>query len=188
MPDEVSPSNSSVAKQPAPIDPTPGLNPGVSEPHFSAWRNFVQAYGVIYTLQRQELDKAIGMQMPWYEVLLHLNEAGGSGLDTSALQESMVYSQSGLSQLLTRMNAEGLLTRRRDDNDRRRVIVNITQAGVVKLGQAAPIHRDGIVEHFTQFLNDDEAVVFAQSLERIIEAGRNSIANQQSIHISDRTA
>lgn len=157
-----------------PTNPTPGLNPGVPEPQFAAWRNFMRAYGVVFAAQRDELASSIGMQMSWYEVLLVLNEVGDDGMDISALQSLTVYSQSGLSQLLTRMSVDGLVERRSDPDDGRKGIVAITDDGIEELRRAAPIHARGIIDHFANHLDDDEARIIAKALQRIIDAGRSN--------------
>ena len=69
--------------------------------------------------------KAAGLPpLAWYEVLVELERAGGCGLRPFALEEALLLPQYGLSRLLARMEAAGLVVRgscpqRRPRPDRR---------------------------------------------------------------------
>ncbi|WP_249137857.1 MarR family winged helix-turn-helix transcriptional regulator [Bradyrhizobium tropiciagri] len=72
--------------------------------------------------------KKLGVTYPQYLVLVVLWERGARGVGdlASALQMDL----GSLSPMLKRLEAKGLVTRRRQPNDERRVLVDLTPKGV----------------------------------------------------------
>ncbi|WP_244549576.1 MarR family winged helix-turn-helix transcriptional regulator [Bradyrhizobium erythrophlei] len=72
--------------------------------------------------------KKLGVTYPQYLVLVVLWERGARGVGdlASALQMDL----GSLSPMLKRLEAKGLVTRRRQPNDERRVLVDLTAKGV----------------------------------------------------------
>jgi DNA-binding MarR family transcriptional regulator len=153
-------------------NPTPKLNPGIEPARFNAWRSFVQSHGVVIWLMSREMMAATQRPLVWFEVLLYLNEAKDGLLTMQQLEDGVTLSQSGLSQLLTRMRRARLIQRVRDRQDARRQFVRITQAGVEELRTMARVHRAGIQRHFADLMSAEEATTVASVFQRILEAGR----------------
>jgi DNA-binding MarR family transcriptional regulator len=86
------------------------------------------------------------------------------------LAQAVLLSKSGLSRLVDRMEEAGLVSRRPCEEDGRGFYVDLTDAGIARLHEAAPVHVRGIIEHFTQLLEQEEAAVLAASLDRIASA------------------
>ena len=150
-------------------NPAAGLNPGVEPTRFEAWRTFMQNYGVITDLMRRRFAETLDLPMVWYEILLHINAGPCRQRAFSELEELMVLSQSGLSQLVSRMEANGLLTRTTDTNDGRRTILMLTDAGADLFAECAAVHRTSINEYFADRLTDEEAAIIASAFGRILE-------------------
>jgi DNA-binding MarR family transcriptional regulator len=151
-----------------PYDPASPLNPGVEPVHFEAWRTYVQTYGVIADLIRRRFAEALDLPLMWYEILLHVNSSERGQRPFGELEELIVFSQSGLSQLVTRMEAQDLLRRDADPDDARRTVVVLTDAGRALLTRCAEIHRCSIDEYFANRLTDDEAHQLSQTLGRLL--------------------
>jgi DNA-binding MarR family transcriptional regulator len=99
-------------------------------------------------------------------VLLNLSEADGE-LRMRDLAERVLLSRSGLSRLVDRMAAKGLVRRRQDPDDRRGTRACLTDEGMTNLRNAAPVHLRGVEEHFASHLRDDEVAVVAAALTRV---------------------
>jgi DNA-binding MarR family transcriptional regulator len=155
-----------------PYDPASPLNPGVEPMRFEAWRTYVQTYGVIADLVRRRFAETLDLPLVWYEILLHVNSAECGQRPFGELEELIVFSQSGLSQLLTRMEAQGLLCRDADPDDARRTVVVLTDAGRALLTQCAEVHRGSIDEYFAGRLTDDEARMLGHTLGRLLQEVR----------------
>ena len=84
------------------------------------------------------------------------------------IARAVVLSRSGLTRLIDRLEAEGLLSRTRSNTDRRGAYAVLTAKGLEAVRQAWPTYAKGISQHFTSLLNDEEVHVLTKALERIL--------------------
>jgi len=89
--------------------------------------------------------------------LTHLSEAEESRLQHQALAGSLLLSRSGVTRLVDRMAKAGLVRREAAPEDRRASYVVMTPQGREALDRASPGHVRGIVQHFTRYLDSDDA-------------------------------
>src|SRR5262245_17042102 len=108
------------------------------------------------------------MTLRWYDVLVQLEEAGGSCRMTE-LAHRILASKSGLTRVIDRMEESGLVRRERPANDRRVVHVLITPAGVDALEAARAVHRQGIQQHFVEHLNERDLAALRRLLGKVNE-------------------
>ena len=105
-----------------------------------------------------------------YDVLLALDRAPARRLRLSDLADHVVLSRSGLTRLVDRLEAQGLLRRERCPEDRRGAYAVLTEQGSEALRKAWPVYRDAIERHFVSHLSPDEAATIRQALARVLEA------------------
>jgi DNA-binding MarR family transcriptional regulator len=105
--------------------------------------------------------------LSWYDVLFALYEAPDRRLRMSGLASAIVLSRSGLTRLVDRLEAEGLLARERLASDRRGAFAVLTEKGVEAMRRAWPVYARGIQEHFARFLNDEEARIVTKIFRRM---------------------
>jgi DNA-binding MarR family transcriptional regulator len=74
--------------------------------------------------------KSSGLSQPLYNILRILRGQGGEALACSQIGERMVTREPDVTRLLDRLVRDGLVERRRSDEDRRVVLVSITRAGL----------------------------------------------------------
>lgn len=115
----------------------------------------------------RELQAEQALPLAWYDVLVQLEEAPGNRLRMTELAGAVLLSKSGLTRLIDRMLAAGLVDRSLDPDDRRGVFVSLRDAGLERLREAAPTHMRGIQEHFARHLGEAEARTLAAALGRI---------------------
>ena len=132
-----------------------------------AWRAFLRAHAVLTDALDRELQAERDLPLPWYDVLLNLAEADEDRLRMRDLAERVMLSRSGLTRLVDRMAAAGMVSRRPDPDDRRGTLACLTDAGLQTLRRAAPVHLRGIEQHFTRHLRDDEVEVVRAVFERV---------------------
>src|SRR6266849_9902760 len=142
----------------------------LSEQHLSAWRAFLKAHATIIDQIERDLMAAKRPPLSTYDVLIELYEAPEHRLRMHELAERVVLSRSGLTRLVDRLEAEGLLLRDRSGTDRRGAYAVITEQGIAALRHAWPIYARGIAQYFAHFLTEEEAGLFESALERIVEA------------------
>ena len=113
-----------------------------------------------------ELEDAVGLPFRWYDVLVQLEEAG-HGAPMNEVASRILASKSGLTRVIDRMEEAGLVRRERPGDDRRVVLVFITDEGLATLHAARRVHRDGIRRHFTEHLTEAELRTLARTLEKV---------------------
>ena len=83
------------------------------------------------------------------------------------LAERILYSKSGFTRVIDRMEEAGLVRRVRPEYDRRSILVVLTDKGAETLAHARRYHRDGIERHFSQRLTDGDVKALTRALEKI---------------------
>ncbi|MDI6098865.1 MarR family transcriptional regulator [Actinoplanes sp. NEAU-A12] len=109
------------------------------------------------------LEQECGISHLMYEVLLILGRAGGPGLSMSAIGRAQVLTTGGVTRLIDRMEAAGLVERAEDPGDRRGRLVRLTPLGEQTAVRATRLHRDNLrrlladrlpAEHWDRFAED----------------------------------
>jgi DNA-binding MarR family transcriptional regulator len=142
----------------------------LSDQHLAAWRALLKAHAILIDRIDHDLVAAKLSPLSTYDVLIELYEAPEHRLRMHELAERVVLSRSGLTRLVDRLEAEGLLMRDRSGTDRRGAYAVITERGIATLRQTWPIYARGIAEHFAQWLTLDEAQLLEAALRRILQA------------------
>ena len=137
-----------------------------------AWRTFITVHGVLIEMLDRELVAADCIPLHWYDVLVELVEAPERRLRMHQLAEQVVLSRSGLTRLVDRLEAAGLLTRERDGTDRRGAYAVLTEQGYQALRKAWPVYARGIRAHFARHLHEAELHTLTHGLQRVLDAAR----------------
>src|SRR5579859_3742201 len=127
-----------------------------------AWRLYFESALALLDV----LDQAVGIPQRWYDVLVHLEEAP-QGIPMNELAERILYSKSGFTRVVDRMEEAGLVRRVRPESDRRSILVVLTDNGAETMEHARRHHRDGIQRHFSQHLTNTDIKALTRALEKI---------------------
>ena len=138
-----------------------------NETKLAAWRALLNAHPTAITAIERDLAARQLVPLTWYDVLVALSEAPEGRLRLRELASRVVLSRSGLTRLVDRLEAAGLLRREPVPTDRRGAYAVLTPAGEATLRRTWPIYARGIVEHFARHLDDAEARVVTAALERV---------------------
>jgi DNA-binding MarR family transcriptional regulator len=141
----------------------------VSPERLDAWSVFLRAHAAVVAALATELEEERDLPLPWYDVLVSLSDAGGR-LRMQELADRVLFSRSGLTRLVDRMAAAGLVTRERCEDDRRGTYAVLTEAGARRLRGAAGVHLRGIRDHFTRHLSDEDVQALRDALGRVLAA------------------
>src|SRR5215212_9367896 len=145
------------------------MPPGVlSDQQLAAWRLFLRAHARV--IRRLEADLMAQHQLPLgsYDVLVQLVEAPDRRLRMSELAERVLLSRSGLTRLVDRLSAEGLVSREACPDDARGTFTVITEAGLARLREAAPTHLRGIEEYVTSRLSPADLDALGRLLRKLL--------------------
>ena len=131
-----------------------------------AWDSFLRAHATLMRRLEVDLAQATGLALADFDVLAQLARAGGE-LRMTDLAARALISRSGMTRRVARLVEEGLVRRANADADARGVIVALTDAGVARLTETAPVHLRGVSELFVTQLDDEELAVLKSALEKV---------------------
>ena len=131
----------------------------------------MHAYTSVVRRLDDDLRREHGLSLQEYGALLHLARAPERRLRMTRLSEALLLSKSGVTRLIDRLEADGLVARHACPSDARGAEAAITSAGVARLRDAAPTHLRGIETYFLDAIPEDDLVVVERALDRVAGAG-----------------
>jgi DNA-binding MarR family transcriptional regulator len=131
-----------------------------------AWRLYFESALALIDVLDADLERDAGIALRWYDALVHLEETP-DGLRMNELAERILYSKSGFTRVVDRLQEAGLVRRVRPDNDRRSILVVLTDEGRTTLERARRHHRQAIEQHFSRHLTDTDIKTLTRALERL---------------------
>jgi DNA-binding MarR family transcriptional regulator len=146
------------------------------EPQPHVWSALVAVYQSVLHDVVQALEEEAGLDSGVFSALAYLARAETSGrLPLSALHGLMHprYSQPGLSRLVQRMEADGLVERRPDPRDARATVLVLTRAGRARFNRADAVYAGALRRHFGRHLSGAQA--------RALEAALAPVARGRAI-------
>jgi len=166
-----------VDADPAPEPPArrgPQLPPGLDDVRLAAWRALLTAHALLVAHIEEDLTRAGERAVPltWYDVLIELREAPEHRLRQRDLARAVLLTRSGLSRLVDRLEAAGLVRRAPDPADRRGAFVILTEEGRHALRRTWPLYAQAIARHFGVHLSDDGARALTDLLQPLADAAR----------------
>jgi DNA-binding MarR family transcriptional regulator len=130
------------------------------------WDSFLQAHATLMRRLEVDLAQATGLALADFDVLAQLARAGGE-LRMTELAARALISRSGMTRRVARLVEEGLVRRANADADARGVVVALTDAGVTRLTETAPIHLHGVSELFIAQLDEQELAALKNALDKV---------------------
>src|SRR5438270_10549352 len=118
-----------------------------------AWDSFLRAHATLMRRLEVDLAQATGLALADFDVLAQLARAGGE-LGMTDLADRALVSRSGMTRRVARLGEEDLVRRANADADGRGVVVALTDAGVARLTETAPVHLRGVSDRFVAKLDD----------------------------------
>jgi DNA-binding MarR family transcriptional regulator len=149
-----------------------------------AWRSLVAVYQSVLHDVVRALEYDAGMDSGVFSALAYLARAEPRGrMRLSELLELMHprYSQPGLSRLVQRMEADGLVERRADPDDGRATVLQMTRAGRARFVRADAIYTDAVRAHFGRHLDVAEARTLQSSLDALLRARATSTSASRTV-------
>jgi DNA-binding MarR family transcriptional regulator len=131
-----------------------------------AWRLYFESALALTDVLDAELERDAGIPLRWYDALVHLEEAP-EGLRMNELAERILYSKSGFTRVVDRMEEAGLVRRVRPESDRRSILVMLTATGRATMERARRHHRHAIDQHFARHLSDADVKALTRALDKL---------------------
>lgn len=131
-----------------------------------AWQALLRSHATLIRRLDQDLEKETGLALADFDVLAQLALADGE-LRMTELADRALISRSGMTRRVARLVDEGLVRRANTTADARGVVVVLTDAGMARLSETAPVHTRGIFNLFVSRLDDQELAVLESALEKV---------------------
>jgi DNA-binding MarR family transcriptional regulator len=131
-----------------------------------AWRLYFESALALADVLDDELERDAGIPLRWYDALVKLEETP-AGLRMNELAERILYSKSGFTRVVDRLEEAGLVQRVRPENDRRSILVVLTDQGRKTMEQARRHHRHAIEQHFSRHLADTDIKALTRAFEKV---------------------
>ncbi len=143
-----------------------------------SWRAFLRAHAEVN--RRLEADLLAAHQIPlaWYDVLVQLVEAPGHRLRMTDLAGAVLISRSGLTRLVDRLVAEGLVRRERAEDDARGTFAVMTDEGYARLRAATPTHLRGVASYVVDRMSPDQLSALGDACALIADGPDGSAGDQ----------
>ncbi|MGW7459481.1 MarR family winged helix-turn-helix transcriptional regulator [Streptomyces sp. NPDC054797] len=121
------------------------------------------------------IEKEFGISHPMYEVLLIVGRAGGTGLPMRAIAQERVLTTGGMTRLVDRMEAAGLVERADDPADRRGKLVRLTRRGEEVAVRSSRLHVENIRRLFLAPLPEEAREQFMECLRILSHTARDAM-------------
>ena len=137
----------------------------------AAWSTFLRAHARVVRELERELQADQDLALTDYDVLVQLAAAPERRLRMSELADRLLLSRSGVTRLVDRLVADGLVERVMCESDRRGQWAALTDAGRDRLRRAAPTHLRGVATHFLDRLSADDLASLERMLADVVDGG-----------------
>lgn len=131
-----------------------------------AWLALLRAHATLVRQLAVDLVEETGLTLGDYDVLSQLAFADGA-LRMTELAERAYSSRSGMTRRVDRLVDQGLVSRTETDADGRGVVVTLTDEGVSRFKETAPIHIRRVAELFAAPLDDQELEVVERAMRKV---------------------
>jgi DNA-binding MarR family transcriptional regulator len=128
----------------------------LTDRELAAWRGLLATHSRLVHELDAELEREHGLPLSSYEVLMNLADAEGNHLRMGELADRLLLSKSGITRLADRLEKQGLIARRRCDDDGRGYFAELTESGRDLIAAARPGHLEAVRRRFLNRLEPSE--------------------------------
>jgi len=144
------------------------------------WRRFVETHAAIVRKLDDDLRSHCGLTLSSFEVLYELARAPDNRLRMAELADRLLFTRSGVTRLVDRLERDGLVERNDCDHDARGVYAILTAKGFETFETAAAPHIDGVRRLFFEPLDGWEDVLLRLLHQLAPERRPKSVAVETS--------
>ena len=135
-----------------------------------AWKGILFAHSQVVRRLEADLAEYSDLPLTWLDVMNRLNEQPQRRLRVHELAEKSLFTRSGLTRLVDRIEDAGYVRRTHSSEDRRGVYVELTDLGVAKLDDLWPDFTRSIQQHFGQHLTPTDTSAIIAATRKIVDA------------------
>ena len=131
-----------------------------------AWHAFLTRHARVARRLESDLIARSDLPLAEYDVLFQLALAEGQRLRMNELADRVLLSRAGITRLVDRLTADGLVSRLKCASDARGYFAVITSGGMERLVDATPGHLAAVRRFFLESFTGSELETLAELLER----------------------
>ncbi len=135
------------------------------------WQLYFETSLALTDVLSAEFERDTDLTFQTYDVLVHL-EDDPEGIRMNELAERILYSKSGLTRVVDRLENAGYVKRTVPANDRRSILVALTDQGRAAMEAARVHHRRSLQEHFASHLSDADFKALDRAFAKLREHAR----------------
>jgi len=131
-----------------------------------AWKAISASHAVVTERIQRALAATDLPPLSWYELLAAIDSCPAHRPSMSELAERLTFSRGGITKLVDRLQAAGLIERVSGESDRRSAHAQLTPAGDQMLDEMRAVY-EAELGHYLSDLTDEEAQLISSALERV---------------------
>jgi DNA-binding MarR family transcriptional regulator len=147
--------------------PDGGLQLPLTDDERETWTAFVRVQTSLIRRLDDELQVGFGLSLNMLEVMYQLSTVPGNRLRMTELAERLLFTRSGVTRLVARLERQGLVLRSGVDHDQRGRYATLTHPGFEVLQQAATDHCVLLRELFFEPLSHGSLLELREILARL---------------------
>lgn len=157
----------------------------LDDPSLLAWRSFLQAHARLTRRLDEELQANHRLSLAKYDALVQLALAPGRHLRMNVLADRVLLSRSGVTRLVDRLVADGMVERAACETDARGAEASLTEAGLGRVREASGTHLDGIRRYFLEMISPVDQAAIARGLSAVVDAVSGQTAAERALVEAD---
>lgn len=138
-----------------------------------SWESLLRAQvTVMREFNKEPLLKELGSRE--YDVLFSLSRCSSGWLRLNELNDHVLLTQPSISRMVDRLESRGLVQRKTVEEDKRGVLIGLTEAGVAVQKKVGRAHVEHIQEIMETALSDDEMRTLLALTEKLKRSVRGN--------------
>jgi DNA-binding MarR family transcriptional regulator len=139
------------------------------DPRLEPWRTFLMAHALVSRRLDEELRAEHDLSLAEYDTLLTIAWAPDRRIRMRSLADSILLSKSGVTRLIDRLVADGLVERSACLSDARGAEAVLTPAGLARLRAASETHLRGVDAHFLAAIDPGDLTIVEGAMRSVAE-------------------
>ena len=144
------------------------------DPRLAPWRAFLSAHVLVTRRLDEELRAEHDLSLAEYETLLAIAWAPDRRIRMRTLADSILLSKSGVTRLIDRLVADGLVERSACLSDARGAEAVLTEAGLERLRAASVTHLRGIDAHFLAAIEPEQLPAIEHAMRAVADGAERA--------------
>jgi DNA-binding MarR family transcriptional regulator len=139
------------------------------DPRLAPWRAFLGAHARVTRRLDEELRAEHDLSLGEYDALLSIADSADRRIRMNQLAERVILSKSGVTRLIDRLVADGLVIRDQCLSDARGAEAVLTAEGLDRLRAASRTHLRGIQAHFLEVVDEADLPILERALVAVFD-------------------